>query len=116
MKCVIFCPLFSADGDTPVKGSQSNHKKLGTAGLALHYANIITQIDTLVSLFAFAVKFFVALLLYSLLFSSSISTCCCHSNRGENHEKIPLWPYETTFNGIFKIPIEAYFSNGILTA
>ena len=60
MKCVIFCPLFSADGDTPVKGSQSNHKKLGTAGLALHYANIITQIDTLVSLFAFAVKFFVA--------------------------------------------------------
>ncbi|XVF37252.1 hypothetical protein REPUB_Repub19eG0130600 [Reevesia pubescens] len=38
-----------ADGDKPVKGSVSSHKKLGSAGLALHYANIITQIDTLVS-------------------------------------------------------------------
>ncbi|RWR85303.1 ikzf5 [Cinnamomum micranthum f. kanehirae] len=39
----------SADDDKPVKGSLSNHQKLGSAGLALHYANIITQIDTLVS-------------------------------------------------------------------
>ncbi|KAL3574262.1 hypothetical protein D5086_024875 [Populus alba] len=38
----------SADGNRPVKSS-SNHKKLGPAGLALHYANIVTQIDTLVS-------------------------------------------------------------------
>ncbi|XP_076900461.1 protein PSK SIMULATOR 1-like [Bidens hawaiensis] len=35
-----------ADTQTPVK---SNRQKLGAAGLALHYANIITQIDTLVT-------------------------------------------------------------------
>ncbi|KAI3761702.1 hypothetical protein L1987_52123 [Smallanthus sonchifolius] len=35
----------TADTQTPVK---SNRQKLGAAGLALHYANIITQIDTLV--------------------------------------------------------------------
>ncbi|XP_061366604.1 protein PSK SIMULATOR 1 isoform X2 [Gastrolobium bilobum] len=39
----------SADTEKLVEDSQGNHKKLGSAGLALHYANIITQIDTLVS-------------------------------------------------------------------
>ncbi|KAJ4965466.1 hypothetical protein NE237_017315 [Protea cynaroides] len=38
-----------ADRDRPVKGSQTNNQRLGSAGLALHYANIISQIDTLVS-------------------------------------------------------------------
>ncbi|KAL3830263.1 hypothetical protein ACJIZ3_019065 [Penstemon smallii] len=35
-----------SDGEKPAK---NHHRKLGTAGLALHYANIITQIDTLVT-------------------------------------------------------------------
>ncbi|KAL9250148.1 PSK SIMULATOR 1-like protein [Drosera capensis] len=39
----------SVDDDRPVKTSSINQKKLGSAGLALHYANIITQIDTIVS-------------------------------------------------------------------
>lgn len=39
----------SAESNKPVKTTSNNHKKLGPAGLALHYANIITQIDTLVS-------------------------------------------------------------------
>ncbi|KAK7391166.1 hypothetical protein VNO78_19577 [Psophocarpus tetragonolobus] len=39
----------SADTDKQVEDSPGNHKKLGFAGLALHYANIITQIDTLIN-------------------------------------------------------------------
>ncbi|OIW06570.1 hypothetical protein TanjilG_03964 [Lupinus angustifolius] len=39
----------SADADKQVKDFQGSHKKLGSACLALHYANVVSQIDTLVS-------------------------------------------------------------------
>ncbi|XP_030545283.1 protein PSK SIMULATOR 1 [Rhodamnia argentea] len=39
----------TADSDKYLTGSASSSKTLGSAGLALHYANIIGQIDTLVS-------------------------------------------------------------------
>ncbi|KAJ6817213.1 uncharacterized protein M6B38_411715 [Iris pallida] len=39
----------SADGDKAVRRSINSHQSLGSAGLALHYANIISQIDNLVS-------------------------------------------------------------------
>ncbi|KAI4346589.1 hypothetical protein L6164_007472 [Bauhinia variegata] len=45
---LLICETFgSADSDWQVNGSQGNHKELGSAGLALHFANVISQIDTL---------------------------------------------------------------------
>ncbi|KAJ9671140.1 hypothetical protein PVL29_027228 [Vitis rotundifolia] len=39
----------TVDSDTPVNGSVGDHQRLGPAGLALHYANIVMQIDALVA-------------------------------------------------------------------
>ncbi|XP_028119803.1 uncharacterized protein LOC114317291 isoform X2 [Camellia sinensis] len=39
----------NADGDKPSEGSLANQQRLGSAGLSLHYANIVIQIDTIVA-------------------------------------------------------------------
>lgn len=41
--------LGSADKDEQLYGCQSNEQRLGPAGLSLHYANIVLQIDTIVA-------------------------------------------------------------------
>lgn len=41
--------MYPADGPVQLEGSLINHQRLGPAGLSLHYANVIMQIDTLVS-------------------------------------------------------------------
>lgn len=40
---------FSLAAEEPVESSARNYKKLGPAGIALHYASIISHINTLVS-------------------------------------------------------------------
>ena len=91
MVLVFACDL--ADGDKPVKGSVSSHKKLGSAGLALHYANIITQIDTLVSL-SYSAKL-------DFLFVFSLSSLICGGIFLEDLERmtelIPWWSFEWTY-------------------
>ncbi|CAN1824541.1 Protein PSK SIMULATOR 2 [Linum perenne] len=44
---------FGSSGISVVVDEPANHQKLGKAGLALHYANMITQIDNIVSATAF---------------------------------------------------------------
>ncbi|KAI5336015.1 hypothetical protein L3X38_026149 [Prunus dulcis] len=39
----------SADGHKPVEGPMNSYQRLGPAGLSLHYANIVLQIDSLVA-------------------------------------------------------------------
>ena len=43
------CFSYASDDQPTKKGATDHDRRLGPAGLALHYANIIMQIDTLVS-------------------------------------------------------------------
>lgn len=45
--------LMIADDDVSLSGCPNMQHKLGPAGLALHYANIVLQIDSIVSCFQF---------------------------------------------------------------
>ncbi|KAK5820242.1 hypothetical protein PVK06_025288 [Gossypium arboreum] len=45
----IHCAFGSNEYQKSPEGSESGHQRLGPAGLALHYANIIMQVDTLVA-------------------------------------------------------------------
>ncbi|KAM1002281.1 protein PSK SIMULATOR 1-like isoform X1 [Malus sylvestris] len=47
---VMIHEAFGSAAEEPVENSERNYKKLGPAGIALHYASIISQINTLVSL------------------------------------------------------------------
>lgn len=49
LTCNVVYPWVPADGQKPIIGNSGNRQRLGPAGLALHYANIVLQIDTLVS-------------------------------------------------------------------
>lgn len=49
MKYYFVC-VEDVNDDQAVNGLGKSHQRLGSAGLALHYANIINQIDSLVSL------------------------------------------------------------------
>lgn len=45
--------FFDVAGEVPTEKPSNKHERLGVAGLALHYAHIITQIDNIVSAILF---------------------------------------------------------------
>ncbi|TYI78577.1 hypothetical protein E1A91_D06G222400v1 [Gossypium mustelinum] len=64
----IHCAFGSNEYQKSPEGSESGHQRLGPAGLALHYANIIMQVDILVCLLCF----FFLLHVYVFGFDSSM--------------------------------------------
>lgn len=66
----------SADDHIQAEETTSSHKRLGPAGLSLHYANIIIQIDTLVGVL-FLIILFVSLCIlfvYAIFSSRTLLT------------------------------------------
>ncbi|CAK9163798.1 unnamed protein product [Ilex paraguariensis] len=71
---VAFC---SPDGDISSKGSLDSQPRLGPAGLALHYANIVLQIDSIVSTSLHFLILLCEMLIHKFRFVINFALFCC---------------------------------------
>ncbi|KAA8547183.1 hypothetical protein F0562_003608 [Nyssa sinensis] len=116
----------SADDDKPSIGSLSNRQRLGPAGLALHYANIIIQIDTIEELTVAEIKAEMEKTLHWLV-PTAINTVKAHhgfgwvgewANTGSEVNRRPTGPIDViqieTLHHADKEKTEAYILDLVL--